>query len=63
MFRNDYANGVFKFTELGYVNGAATCTEGYGVGQYDLGVVFADVSKLPTCMDTSTILGLVNGRW
>lgn len=46
MFRNDYSNGVFKFTELGYVNGTAICTEGYGVGQHDLGVVFADVSIL-----------------
>ena len=43
VLRNDYANGVFAFTNIGVVTGSATCTEGYGTDKHDLGVRWNDM--------------------
>jgi hypothetical protein len=38
MFRNDFANGKFVFTNIGFVTGFATCGTEYRHDFYDNGV-------------------------
>lgn len=45
VWRNDYTSaGGFKFTSIGGFGGSATCTQGWGIGLYDLGLRFADIT-------------------
>lgn len=39
----DEANDSFDFEPFGFVTGDANCTQGWGVGQHDLGMRFADI--------------------
>jgi hypothetical protein len=43
MYRNDFANGQFAFTNIGVVTGSATCTTQYGFDFHDNGVRWHDI--------------------
>jgi hypothetical protein len=45
MWRNDYdaSTKVWKFTNVGTVSGAASCSQGWGVGIFDLGLRLHDI--------------------
>lgn len=44
MWLNTYSGGSWTFKDHGIVSGSARCTEGYGPGETDLGVRFADLT-------------------
>jgi hypothetical protein len=43
MYRNDFQNGKFSFTNIGVVTGSATCTTQYGPQFHDNGVRWHDI--------------------
>lgn len=51
MLRNDYitSSHTSKFTNVGVVSGPARCTQGWGVGIFDLGLRLHDVECVHPC--------------
>jgi hypothetical protein len=56
MIRNDYSAATDKFawTDMGIIFDGVGCKNHYGVGLFDMGVRFADITVIRTAFGSNT---------